>query len=360
MNLSSTSKSKTLKQFPLPTSAFSFAIAILVVVRMFLALNPTPLFPLIRSLGENYAQLLEINHTRILSNLSKGDSIHPRLILMGSSRLLRLPAGNLVQALKLRNSEIRVYATPSSTYFSLNRLVKRYPDIILDCEAVIIEILPSQMNLRFGGSEATEIFMQQATFEEKRRLTRRSDRFLAYADTLFPFYSMRYSPQEWYMGITLDYETILDYNADLAKSTTKKLLATLTKRSEERQVRLALLSEYPPVYHLDVQRQALFSLFDSFPETTSIILVRPPYRDDTDKLLRENPSASTSMRAFRKFIDSINRKNVEVIWIEKASDIGMTNEDYTVDGAHFSDSGLNKLSTLFTKILNERNLLDRH
>ncbi len=213
------------------------------------------------------------------------------------------------------------------------------------------------MNPTPDFNEATEGFMQRATLQEKSLLPHNTDRLLAYADTLFPFYSLRYSPKEWYLGLSHDDESIRGYNKGILETAVSKLGSTREQLPEKDNIVRVLNAEFPPLNHSDIERHAFASFLDTFPESTAIFLVRPPYRDDTDRLIRENPDRLESMNAFRDFIEAIDRKNVEVIWIEKASDIGMTDEDYRRDGAHFSQSGLIKLGNFFVDTIRERNLL---
>ncbi|MFP6582723.1 MAG: hypothetical protein VCD00_09225 [Candidatus Hydrogenedentota bacterium] len=332
-------------------------ITILAIVRVLLLFNPQPLYPLARDGREMYIQLPEFNHQRATAALPEGESIHPRLLFLGSSRQFQLPARRISSALGLARGEGKSYAAPASTYFSMYQLVKRNPEIASNCEVLVIDILPSQMNMPLEDSELTPIFIQQATFAEKFRLSRWSDRLLVVADNMFPFYSTRYSPLQWQIGLSSDGAAIEQYNTNLLNAAVARSLAEMEEYTEAQRINTVLSREFPPFHHLDVQRQSFLDLLGLFPETATILLVRPPYRDDADQLIRDDPLRAESMHEFRKFIESIDHKNVEVIWIEKASDLGMTYDDYNDDGAHFSNSGLVKLKDFYVNTIRERELL---
>lgn len=352
------SNSKTLESIPWPTKPVLIAFVLLGIVRGLFILEPEPLYPLARDENEVYFQLNEALHLGRLASKSNEIPLRPRLVVLGSSRHFELPVFQMARALNLERSDIEKCATPANSYFSTSQLVERNPEIVRHCEVAIIDILPGQLDVPLESPELTPLRLQRTTLKQKVLFTQPGDRVLAHADFIFPFLSMAYSSREWFLGLNGTSEEIDQANLELLNESLRAMKEEVAQKTNIQVINKVLRREFPSGLHSPLDRRSLFDLLNSFPPETSILLVRPPYRDDIEYLIRHTPDRAKSQEEFRKLVESIDRPNVELLWIESASNLGLSDEDYNDDGAHLSKSGLKILADHYIDLIRERDLLN--
>lgn len=348
MHRSSTSSSKTLQEFPKPTTAFFGVIALLLVIRIVLAMYPDPLPHLSRDYMELFARQIDSTY--------RAQKRQPKILILGSSRFTLLDRKSIGHSLQIPHSEIVNLATPASTYFLMRNFLKRYPDALSKCEVVVIDVLPAQMDRYTYLSEESELFLRMASLAEKIKIRRPSMRLLALFDTIFPFYSMRYTALEWHRGLFYSAQELKRYSKKKDSQLGSAIGVIIQRSKEQERIEMLLAQYYTDASPSPIQEEALESMLDLIPDSTRILLIRPPYRDDVQLILWNNEKYRESYTHFRSYLESIDRDNVEMMWIDSASDLELNDEDYNADGAHFSSSGLIKISLYLSELINEKGL----
>ena len=349
MNRSSTSNSKTLNSFPLPTRSFCGALVILIIVRVILLFNPDPLYPLAATAHERYSTTWE--------QLYRKSTKEPKVLITGSSRLRLMPIPQFRGNLNLESEDVLNLSRPRNSFVGIHTFIKRNPDILNRCDLIIIDLLPVQLyNKKFFTQEGAAFF-RYATLDQKFAINNTSIRSLALADAVFPFHSLRFTIDQWRIGLFHTHEQKLSYNREVLTRAVTKLANGLANLTELELKYLTLKIQFPQPHFLSVQANALYKIFNAVSDDAKVLLLRPPYRADIEHLIQTDPQLRESNELLESFIKSINHENAQIFWMDSPQQYGLTDEDYNNDGAHLSKTGLKKLTSILSAFIKENELL---
>jgi uncharacterized protein YutD len=324
-------------------------VAILAIVRTILVFNPDPLYPLAAESDDIFAITWEQSYRTTMKE--------PVILIAGSSRIQRIAPSKFARDLNIDAQDISNLSRPANTFFDIQAFIHRNPDVLNQCELIIIDLLPLQLyeNKYFTESDAS--FLRYATLEQKSRIDDFWTRLLSFGDTIFPFHSLRYRIDEWRIAFQYTDKQKLAYNKIRLDDAVSVLTEGPDEWGEDRKIHKVLNAEFPPADHLDVQAHALYEIFEAVSDGANVLMVRPPYRKDIENIILTNTRYRESNKQFKSFIDSIDEENVYTFWMESPEEYNLTDDDYNEDGAHLSPTGVRKFSQHLVTFIQEHGLL---
>jgi hypothetical protein len=246
---------------------------------------------------------------------------------------------------------------PVNTFFSIHTFIKRNPDVLNRCELIVIDVLPVQLHKNKYFTQESAMFFRYAALEEKLLINDLPTRLFALGDTLFPFHSLRFKINEWRIGSLYSHDQILAYNRELLADSVYSITNDLGRLTPSERTYKTLNSQFPQENFLDVQAHSLYTIFDALPTNANILLIRPPFRADIERIIKDNRQFRESNQRMKALIDSIDRQNVHTFWMDSPQAYNLTNDDYDHDGTHLSKAGLKKISNILSAFIQKHDLL---
>jgi len=353
MSRSSISNSKTLKSIPTLTRAGFFAIVLFFATRIGLYANPDPLYPLAKDSFQSGQMFMESKF--------RSDPESPRLLLLGTSRLMWISPAWITRQLNLEQDAGHNGSTAGANFFRIHSFLSRNPDVLTNLDVLVIDLVPAQLYSTVWSDEGGAGFLLYGSFEEKIRSRGIRGKILVIADTIVPFRSNRFAPHEWRIGLFGTHEEKLTFNNYQLQAWVRDLMEGLGRLESRDMVNRVLEQEFPPPVPFPVQEFALNEIVDMLSPDTAVLLIRWPYRDDAQEIIDSTEELHASDQAYRKYAESIarERRNVQVEWYDHASDMGLVFKDYNSDGAHFSKSGLRKAANEIAAIIRKEGWLQK-
>ncbi len=351
MNPSSTSNSRTLTSLPMPTRAGFGALVLFLIVRLGFMVVPDPLYPL----ATDSFQVIQADaETRY-----RGEYHQPKVLLLGTSRLMGIDPELVAGSLGLNPGDVSNYSREGANFFRIHSFLKRNLEIVEDLHVLVIDLVPAQLYSPEWSVEHSSGFLRRASMEEKIRIRGMRGKVLALMDATIPFRTMRYAPQEWRIGLLGSDEDILTFNRDRRRILERDFAKGLAPVDKSSIMQRVVRDEFPPPPPLATQNFALHEILNLLPEHVELLLIRWPYREDARDFIDSTDELRESNDSFRRYVNELDREHVTTVWFERASDLGLLQEEFNEDGAHLSPSGLRKAADEISAIVRSEDWLEK-
>ena len=334
--LSSIFSFDTLERAPRLTRAGGLALLICVLARAALLLKPDAL----RAVPESeLQQLYTFNELRYRT----GEQPHPKVLVMGTSRLGILPAQRIAAAAGCAEGDVANYSLAGNTFWRTLAFFRRNPDILRDAKVVIFDLLPFQL---YEGSLNTgddEVLLRLATWKERLMLPGWDRRALAVADYAFPAWSERHSVAGWQIGLRmarLDAERRATAFTQAAAAA-QRYQAVLAKGAANKEGAQALQQYVPEPKVSPLELAALHELGTLLPRGCVLLYAWLPVRGDFAAAVQQDSAEKQSYEIFRDAVERAKGPGVALVWADNTR-LNMNNTDFT-DLVHYTTNGIEKV-----------------
>jgi len=326
----------TLSALPRPIVAALLSVAVCVIVRCALSLRPDAFQAVPES---ELQQLYTFNELRYRT----GEQPHPKVLVMGTSRLGILPAGRIAAAAGCDEHDVANYSLAGNTFWRTVVFFRRNPVILRDARVVIFDLLPFQL---FEGSLNTgddEVLLRLGSLQDRLEVPGWGRKALGIADLAFPAWSARHTVAGWQMGLRMAMLEPKDRAAAFtqAASAAQRYQATLAKGQAHNEGAQALRQYVPSPRISPLEENALRELKAMIPQDCTLYLAWLPVRSDFSRAVHDDPAAKASYDTFQGVMRSNAGLGAVVVWADNAQ-ARFDEGDFT-DLVHYSQSGIEKV-----------------
>ncbi|NUM56471.1 MAG: hypothetical protein HUU46_22800 [Candidatus Hydrogenedentes bacterium] len=336
---------------PLPRAAAAgaLALALLVAARIVLFLISDALF---------FAPESHAHKSYLVNEIAYRQSghAHPKVIVMGTSRLGSLPLRHFAEQLGINESEVANYSLAGNNFWRVLAFFRRNPEILADAECVVIDLLPYQLYIGPMFNEDDSLFLRLATLDERLAVRSPSSRAIALADLAFPAWSERRTAPAWIWAASFvpltEEQRYRKFSEAAGKSTTTfDLRPDVQSSGIDEHVWTG--SDYaPPPYFSEVQVAAMHDLATMMPPNCQLVLAWLPVERNFARALDDDASLSKSYERFKGRIEQLGKANTRLIWWESMRELE-TLEHSFVDAVHYSPEAMNCVTTALANAISD-------
>lgn len=336
-------------RFPRPAKPAILALAILLAARIAFLVPATDRMIQIDSRGLRALFMADLE-------CDLRETSNPEILLLGTSRIMNMAARRLEQPLKLPPGSVLNLSSAGATFFHLETVLKRNPEVLDGAKVILLDVVPFQATYT---AERGEFFLRFASMRQRMNTRTILSKVVGVGDFLLPVISHAQDPFQWHTGCKQLHEPPHDRYERL------------------KNIRLSSFGPLPEAHLIEMRRRSgalgdvtlnflfgvvgddllvpsdissLLNIIDLAPDDCRIILAWLPYRDDLREIVKQSPKKSLRKKTFRELLQSIDDPKVELHWFEEASEIHVKQEEYKRDGAHFSPAGLHKVATTLAEL----------
>jgi hypothetical protein len=283
--------------------------------------------------------------------LSK-ESLSPKILIMGSSRLVGTEVEILSSQTGLPLEKVHNLSTPGATFFFIESFLRRHPKTVEELELLVIDILPYQVMRTSNFQESDPYFLRYATLDQRFNAESTTDCILATSDFAIPAWSRSQPPSAWMSGFRRSNMDLPALEADISRRPRQdfpnwgKLIALMAeaRKTENGAQKLNAGIFFSTANVARNQVDALSKILDLVPENCRVALVWLPLSASTLEIIEDSPQMIESRDTFNAIIDALNHPKLKVYRYETPEQIGINNSDYTNDGIHFKPKGRRKIT----------------
>ncbi len=320
------------------TRAGWLALGLFLVVRILLEMRPVHV--LNYSEDDGYTAFTE-RELRV----RLGGQVHPKVVVLGTSRLDTAPFTELPAKLGIKRDEFINLSQAGNTFWMNAAFLRRNPGLLRDARVVIMDLLPYQIRHHVWiFPENDEMFLKFSTLGERLRVSDPEKRIAALTDWVLLTGSETRQPRGWRQGLAYSIRPPEEFEEALRLRVTHTQLEA-RKQGERREIeklQLYLSTLYFPGTPVAAnQFTALNSLAGLVPEDCRIIFVMFPISEQLLGYFLEDEARSAAFSEFKELVGRMERPNVSVLWDLEPSSNAFDGEDY-LDGIHFTATGFEK------------------
>ena len=296
------------------------------------------------------------------SSYLNSNKLHPKILVLGTSRLLDTDVNVLAAQTGLLPDEVLNLSSPGATFFYMDAFLNRHPEVARDLEFVVIDILAFQIMYNNSFQESASFFQRYATLDQRWVVRDNRERYSALADYFAPAWSRSQTPAQWYDGLRRRSMTPAEIEEDIKKRPLndfpqwKSMFQDLAKIAGDGQA-IRLLIADRLICEKDVAQSQIVSLqniMDRMPESATLVLLDMPIDDTTSTLIEQTPYLNQSMTYFREFVDGLEHPKLKIVKFETPESLGFEEGDFKNDGMHPSISGSRKVTAMLAQLYKER------
>jgi len=286
----------------------------------------------------------------------------PKLLIAGSSRLRPQESSAVAKEAGLASDEVLNVSSPGATFFFVNSLLRRYPEMTKELKLIVIDVLPMQLMHGNNFDESSTYFLRYASISQKMNAEKLEDKARAFFDSIIPTWSRSQTLNAWGKGgarLTMNVDElqtdILDRNmADIpAWRNMMRLFANLEKKGKG--VEWLNRSMYFP--KPDVarnQKEALQNIIDIVPDDCRVALLWLPLIPSGQEKIDAHPRMSESQASFLEFLDTMTDPKLTVHYHRNPGELGIEEVDYSGDGIHYFEAGNAKVTRKIAEMYREQ------
>lgn len=277
----------------------------------------------------------------------RASELRPKVLSLGTSRLMYMPPRLLAQSMGLETSETRLMGWPANTFFDSLALIRRNPSLVRNLDLLIMDLVPMQYHIGEHFPEDDALLFRRSTVGEKLAIRDPLERARAMLDLALPARSWRLSVAKWRDAIRLHGKSPQEQLAYYREQNpVVEIVVGFLDQGRDDPIAHVMNTQFPTARASAIQARALREIVDLLPDTCPIMLVRPPYRPDIEALIQDTEQYRRSNAEFRAFVDSIDHPRVHVLWMDDMAALGLEPSDYTDDGSHFNPGGMEKVARI--------------
>ena len=351
MNRSSTSNSSDHSTWPRPTKSLVLALLILMGVRLALALFDSDIVTYIDS-----RRTRDLFRNDLKSERFAPDP--PEIILIGTSRMQQIQPKSLAEPLGLNEHNIANLASPGADFVYIETVMRRNPEVLRNAKVIVLDVMPMQAVGNFNYDERGEFFLRVASLTQRLHAQGALSKLTAIADLIVPARSHAQDPYQWRkgfarIGMTLENRELYLDGVSLDQF---DLWLSHRKRLDEFDQRNELVNAFAEMLFASPetvpnQTDALHRIVDMTPENCKLILLWLPFRNDVRDIAAKSSTMTASRAKFKKLLEDLDDPKVQLTWIERPEDMGISDVDYNADGVHFSPPGVQRVTQIYASLI---------
>ncbi len=334
----------------MPTKAAITAVGVLLLVRVAIGLFDEDKLLQINS---RWVHNLMINEVKC----EEAEGAPPEVIVMGTSRARTMGPRIFARHLGRPPQDVINLATTGADFSNMETVLRRNPAIVRNARVLIMDIMPMQIMNHQNYDERGGFFLRYASLQQRIHAQGLVSKAAGLGDLVLGVGSHAQDAYQWRMGIArldmtepewesyvhgVSLEGFNDWMALVDDVGSARLQGRLIEECAK------IMFTEPDV--VPNQIAALKNIIAMTPEDCVIVGVWLPFREDVQELVNRSTTLSASEETFKKVIASVEVPKFTVRWFETPEDMGLTANDYTDDGVHFSPSGVDRLAQTYATI----------
>lgn len=268
---------------------------------------------------------------------------HPRVVVMGTSRLGSLPIPLFADKLGLNHADVANYSLAGNNFWRTLTFFRRNPEILTRAEFVVIDLLPYQLYVGPMFDEQDSLFLRLATLDERLAVRDPYSRAIALADLALPAWSERRTPPAWLRAVSFiplteeqRYQEI-SYAIENRKTTFDLRPDVQIADVDDRDL---MGSDYvPPPCVSEVQIMSINALAELMPSNCQLTLVWLPIEGKFARALLDDENLNESYELYRRLIERYRGSNTKLIWWERNDELEALEHSF-IDAVHYSPQGM--------------------
>lgn len=277
-----------------------------------------------------------------------GEQSTPKILILGTSRLIPAKTDDIAEYAGISNNDILNLSIPGNSFFYMDAFLRRNPQILTKLDVLVIDVLPYQLMHSANYDESKREVLVYTSLAQRCRIASPYAKLQALTDFLVPAWSRSQTPKQWRTGYHRLAMSPQEISVDIQQRPVSEfpqwqIMAATIKKLKARKVGMRRFNTIIFFGQLDpAQNQivALQHLIESVPQNCTVLVLRLPVSDTTNQIIRGSQPFQESSAILQRVLRDINDPQLDLRWFDTAEEFGLTEEDYSNDGIHFSEQGM--------------------
>jgi hypothetical protein len=333
-----------------PTPAGVVAIFLFITITVGIQWLPISIFTEGESIQMRMSVLQDLD-------LQKNQPSPPKVMVFGSSRFVKIDAGQLADACGLKEDEILNLSRPGNNFFYQAAHMRKHPELYQNLEMIFVDILPYQIMISPNFTEEDAYFLRHSSPELRWKVKDPYNRMKAVYDLVIPAWSKSQNPFHWKSGIErqrMTEDEIITAITSVKESEFENRgdlgLEIFNAVEENTLPEFAAQMLFFDTEISDVQVASLHEIRELLPKDCKIALISLPASARVNDYIDSTPNMQQGKDTLQNVMNDADEESFHQFWYPKPENLGLNRSHFLLDEIHFSPKGNDLVIRLLASI----------